>query len=407
MSANTFDPEAPLAGPPEPWAATDMPSLRDGPPYHMTEMIAAEAGLAQRVLARLAAPEGAAARLATVLRGAATAGTPIVLVGCGTSEHGALGAAEILRDALGGTGHPGRVGQGGAPVAVQAFEYALEPAPGGLVVGISHEGATAATNRALEAAHAAGSRVAIVTVTDRSPGAALADPGLVVTTEELDRSWGHTIGYLSPLLAATAVAGHVTGAAPDPSAAAALLAAGTTATAEAAADAIAGRLADARTLLVVASGADRTAARELVLKIEEASWLPSAMRDLETFLHGHLPATDATTGLVLVLTERRERAARVARAREALAAARVVGIRAAAILAEGVAADLDEALTPAGRIVVPEAPSLPAPVAALLGSATPLQLLTERIARARGTNPDPIRRDDPVYRDAAAAAEGG
>ena len=64
------------------------------------------------------------------------------------------------------------------------------------------------------------------------------------------------------------------------------------------------------------------------------------------------------------------------------------------------------ALTPAGRLVVPEAPELPAPVAALIGTATPLQLLTERLARARGTNPDLIRRDDPVYRGAADAADG-
>ena len=51
-----------------------------------------------------------------------------------------------------------------------------------------------------------------------------------------------------------------------------------------------------------------------------------------------------------------------------------------------------------------EAPDLPAPVAALLGTATPLQLLTERLARARGTDPDPIRRDDPRYRAAPDAA---
>jgi hypothetical protein len=56
-------------------------------------------------------------------------------------------------------------------------------------------------------------------------------------------------------------------------------------------------------------------------------------------------------------------------------------------------------------LIVDEARSLPAPVAALLGTATPLQLLTERIARARGTNPDPIRRDDPRYAEASAAAE--
>ena len=73
-----------------------------------------------------------------------------------------------------------------------------------------------------------------------------------------------------------------------------LLAAGTRD--EAGAEAIAARLGDARTLLVIGSGADRPAARELVLKVEEASWLPSAMRDLETFLHGHLPSVDESTG---------------------------------------------------------------------------------------------------------------
>jgi hypothetical protein len=61
-------------------------------------------------------------------------------------------------------------------------------------------------------------------------------------------------------------------------------------------------------------------------------------------------------------------------------------------------------LTPLGRLVVAESPTLPASVAALVSSVTPLQLLTERIARARGTNPDLIRRDDPTYRAAADAA---
>ena len=401
--SNPFDPEAPLAGAPDPWTWTSMPSLRDGPPYHMTEMIEAEAGLARRILGRLVAPDSAAARLADVIRAAGVAGNPIVIVGCGTSEHGALGAAEIIREAMGAAGLPSRPGQGGAPIAVQAFEAGIEPTPGGLVIGISHEGSTAATNRALETARAAGSRVAIITVSDRSPGAALADPGLVVTTEELDHSWCHTIGYLSPLLAATAIAGHVRDAAPSVDAAADLLAGG--ALDAGGAEAIAARLADARTLLVLGSGADRPAARELVLKVEEAAWLPSAMRDLETFLHGHLPSTDGTTGLVLILADRAGRAERLERARQALAAARVIGIRASAILAADVSAAIDPDLTPAGRLVVAEEPDLPSPVAALLGSATPLQLLTERIARARGTNPDPIRRDDPTYADAAAAAE--
>ena len=93
------------------------------------------------------------------------------------------------------------------------------------------------------------------------------------------------------------------------------------------------------------------------------------------------------------------------RARQALAAAAVLGVRSAAIIARDASSSIPDDLTPAGRLLVDEADSLPAPVAALLGTATPLQLLTERLARTRGTNPDPIRRDDPRYAAASAAAE--
>ena len=102
-------------------------------------------------------------------------------------------------------------GQAGTPVAVQAFEASLEDELGGsgaLVIGVSHEGGTWATNRSLEAARAAGATVALLTVSDRSPGASIAD--LVVATDELDQSWCHTVGYVSPMLAAVAVAGHLT-----------------------------------------------------------------------------------------------------------------------------------------------------------------------------------------------------
>jgi fructoselysine-6-P-deglycase FrlB-like protein len=286
-------------------------------------------------------------------------------------------------------------------VAVQAFELALDPPSSGLVIGISHEGATAATNRALEAAREAGARTAIVTVSDRSPGAALAD--VVVTTEELDQSWCHTVGYVSPLLAATAVGAALRGEAADAAGIRRLMADGARDTASA--EAMAATLADARHLIVIASGADRTAGRELTLKIEEAAWVPTAYRDLETYLHGHLPATGDATGLVLILADRRGRDDRSFRARQALAAANAVGVRCAAIVPAGAGDVLDSASTPAGRLVVPEAPTLPAAVAALLGTATALQLLTERIARARGTNPDPIRRDDPRYLAASARAE--
>lgn len=396
MANNDVDRNAPLPGPPDPWESTSAPSPRGGPPYHMTEMIAAEPALAERLLGRLAVPDGDVARLVAAIREVARAGDPITVTGCGTSEHGALGVAEILAEAMTDAGVAGP-----RPVAAQAFELALDPPARGLVIGISHEGGTAATNRALQAARAAGARTAIVTVSDRSPGAALAD--VVVPTGELDQSWCHTVGYVSPLLAATAVGAALRGAAADAAAIRRLMADGARDTASA--GAIAATLADARHLIVIASGADRTAGRELTLKIEEAAWIPTAYRDLETFLHGHLPATDETTGLVLILSDRRGLGDRSDRARQALAAANAVGVRCAAILSAAASSALEPGSTRAGRLVAPDAPALPAAVVALLGTATPLQLLTERIARARGTNPDPIRRDDPRYFAAAAQAE--
>src|SRR5207302_368915 len=87
---------------------------------------------------------------------------------------------------------------------------------------------------------------------------------------------------------------------------------------EEAAEDAARKLARARHIIIVASGADRVAGRELTLKIEEGPWIPSAYRDLETFLHGHLPATGGETGLVLIPSDRRRRAGRVGRVRHAV-----------------------------------------------------------------------------------------
>jgi glucosamine--fructose-6-phosphate aminotransferase (isomerizing) len=393
-----FDPEEPLAGAPDPWNFYPQPSVREGPPYHMTEMIAAEPFIARRILDRLADSHGPAGQLAGAIGQAASAGEPIVVTGCGTSEHAALAMVEILTEAIHAAGMHGGVG---SVIAAQAFELALDPPSRGLVIGVSHEGGTGATNRALAGAAAAGVRTAMITASGRSPGGELAE--ITVETVELDHSWCHTVGYVSPMIAATAIGAHLSARPVAGEDIVALLAAG--ARDEAGAEAIAARVADARTLLVIASGADRPAARELAIKVEEASWLPTTMRDLETFLHGHLPATDESTGLILILSDRDARADRLSRAREALAAAGVLGLRTSAILARDLDDEIEPSLTPAGRLLVEEAPSLPAPVAALLGTATPLQLLTERIARARGTNPDAIRRDDQRYRDAAAAAE--
>jgi fructoselysine-6-P-deglycase FrlB-like protein len=398
-----FDPDAQLPAAPDPWDHLPMPDLRDGPPWAMAEMIAAEPALAARIAGRLLA-DGTALALASAVREAAQAREPVIATGCGTSEHAAMATAAILRDGWQAAGLPGH-----GPTAAQAFELALDPPGGGLVIGVSHEGGTTATIAALEAARARGARTALITGSAGSPAAAAAD--IVLETLELDRSWCHTVGYVSPMVAAAVTTELLAGGSPQPAHLAARLAQGIEAAHAAGADgirqdaAIAGTVAGATQLLVIASGVDRVTARELVLKVEEAAWVPSAARDLETFLHGHLPATGPATPAILVLLERHGLPERTRRARQALRAAAATGIRAAAILGTEAAAAIPAELTPGGRIIVPEQPSMPGAAAALLGAAGPLQLVTLEIARARGTNPDPIRRDDPVYLRAAEVAD--
>ena len=256
-----------------------MPEARRAaPPYLMTEMIAAEPALTERLVAR-AAVQSAAATLAERVRAAAAGGQPIVTTGCGTSEHAAMAVAALLEDALGADA--ARI------TCVQAFELARRPPGSGVVLAVSHEGGTDATNAALRSAREAGATTGLVTVSDRSPGSALAE--LVVTTEEQDQSWCHTVGYLSPMVAGAVVAGTLGGAALDAIALRALLdAADVPPPPEGSAAALAG----CNRLLIAGSGIDYVSARELALKIEEGARLPAVAHQLETVRHGHLAAAD-------------------------------------------------------------------------------------------------------------------
>ena len=390
----TFDPETPLPGAPEPWASSTMPVLRDGPPFAMTEMIAAEPALAERLLARVAS-DPVLPYLSEAIR-AAAAGQPIVLTGCGTSEHAAMVAAALIDDALRSTGDPEATDP--RVSVVQAFELARRVPASGLVLAISHEGGTWATNEALRLSRAAGASTGLITVSLRSPGAEIAE--MTLATGEQDQSWCHTVGYLSPILAATAIAAELRAQPLDPSLAHGTLEAA--AASEPAAESIATALSKTTRLLLVGSGMDYAMARELALKVEEGARLPATAHPLETIRHGHLAAADEKTGLVMVLTDADgwgppllERSIAVLRSAQALAMP-------AALI---VAADLDPSvppeLTPAGRVVVTGPAELSRPVAAALATAIPMQLVAERLARARGANPDAIGREDP--RQAAAA----
>lgn len=394
-----LDPDAPLPGPPDPWAETDMPSPREGPPWHMTEMIEAEPRLAVRILDRLE-QDGSAARLAEAVREHARAGNTIAVVGCGTSEHGARAVAAILGEALDGRARTR---------SIQAFEAAVDTqrASGpALVIGISHEGATWATMRALEVARDGGATTALITVSRRAPAAAVAD--IVLETAELDQSWCHTVGYLSPIVAGMAVAAQLRSSTIDRGSVYAALVTGMVDVAVADAEAIARHLADRDRIVVIGSGVDRIAARELTLKIEEGTHIPAAFRDVETLLHGHLAGMDDRTGLVAIAADQSDVRARARRLGQALRAVAELGVPAGAIIEAAYDDAIDRELTPAGRIAVSVADTTMGPAAlALLATTTPLQLLTERLARERGVNPDPIRRDDPRYLRAAEAASAG
>jgi len=386
-----FDAAAILPGAPDPWASSTMPYPRPGPPFAMTEMIAAEPALAERV-ALLVHAQPALGSLARGIHQAATQHRAVWVTGCGTSEHAAMGVAAMLRTAL---------VEGGVPdpwvASVQAFELPPQVAPGAVVVGVSHEGGTAATNDALRAAREAGATTALITVSDRSPGAALGDH--LVLTQEQDQSWCHTVGYLSPLVAGAALAAAVGVGHLDALAVRGLLDAADHAPA---AEMAAGALAACDRLLVVGSAADYATARELALKVEEGARLPAAAHALETIRHGHLAAATSRTGLVLILTDVEHRGRALTDSASAiLRAAAALGMPAAAIVAADLGDDLPSELTPAGRLFVPLAEALPRQVSGLLGASIPLQLLTERLARQRGMNPDTLGREDP--RQAAAA----
>jgi glucosamine--fructose-6-phosphate aminotransferase (isomerizing) len=359
------------------WYDPDIfPELRDGPPWVMEEMIASQPELLEGI-----ATGADTAAVALTVR----AGRPLEVVGCGTSEHAAMGIAAILSEA-GQEAHPR-----------QALEAAVAPSGGGAMLAVSHEAGTWATGQAMIAARAAGARVGLVTATPAGELAGHADA--VLATPAKDRSWCHTIGYTSPLAAGLALTAAVGGPPVPAGAVSELVSAGIRARPQAAAAAAA--LAESSRLVVVACGADRVSGRELALKIEEATHLPTVMRDLETFLHGHLPAEGETTGLVLIACDRRSGDVIAHRARTLLRAAAAVGIRCAAIGTGGF-----DGLAAAGEITAASAPGLPAAAAALLGAAAPLQLLTLELALARGTNPDLIRREQAPYRTAAAIIEG-
>jgi len=132
-------------------------------------------------------------------------------------------------------------------------------------------------------------------------------------------------------------------------------------------------------LIVTGSGVDEITARELALKIEEGLHKPVTPLGLEKVLHGHLPAADRTTGIVVIRIDPTSAPQRDKRAADVRAA--VAELDMPAVTIDGL---------PAGH--------------PLLAGAIALQLLTYELVLAAGTNPDLIRREEAAYKAAASAA---
>lgn len=337
---------------------TFEPELRPGPPWVMEEMIWAQLDLPGQI-----ASSADAARLASHVRKAVDAGEPVLFTGCGTSEHAARAAQAIVADAFPDATLASR----------DAFETRLALPAGGLVVAISHEAGTAATLDAARGASDAGARVVLITAQpERAPAGV--EP---IRTPLHDRSWCHTVAYLSPLLLHACFAGL------GPRRARELIAAQLAARSQRHQNA--GRLASCGRLLVVGSGVDEITAAELALKVEEAARVPATPLGAEKVLHGHLPAADRDTGLVLLRFDPDHRGERDRRSADVAAAASVLDMPTVALGAR-------DAVTRAE---------------ALLAGAVALQLLTLELCLTAGTNPDLIRREQPLYRQVAEAARAG
>ena len=160
------------------WLTADFPELRDAPPWVMEEMIVAQPRLAAPILG---ADRPEVTRLRDEVAAAAAAGEPVVVTGCGTSEHAAMVVAELLTDSFRRAGFTTARAE-----ARQALDAALDPRPGGICLAISHDGGTRATQLALEAARARGATTGLITACADPSCAASAD--LVFVTPVPDDS---------------------------------------------------------------------------------------------------------------------------------------------------------------------------------------------------------------------------
>jgi glucosamine--fructose-6-phosphate aminotransferase (isomerizing) len=223
---------------------------------------------------------------------------------------------------------------------MQALEAVLAPPEADVLVCVSHEGDTALT---IEVARRFNGAVWLVTGTERSALADLADE-VVVCTPEVERSWCHTASYTCAVAAIDSLRGNDISWLPD--------------AVERALDTPAEPVRSDR-VLVIGSGPAWPTAQEAVLKLREGAWVAAEAYETEQLLHGYLAAVEPGARAYVLEGEGRaaERAYDAARALETI----------------GAEVTLLSTVHPVVDIVF-------------------FQLLTLATAEDRGIDPDPIRR---------------
>jgi glutamine---fructose-6-phosphate transaminase (isomerizing) len=239
--------------------------------------------------------------------------------------------------------------------AVQALELVLQPKrDADLLVVVSHEGETPVT---LDAARAWNGPRWLVTGRADGPIAELCDE-VIVCTPEIEESWCHTASYTVAVATIAALHGRDVSWLPG-----------------AVADALEAPLPEVGTqerFLVAGAGPDLPTAHEAVLKLREGAWVAAEAYETEQLLHGYLAAVDESVHAFVLEGE----GFAAERSGAAAAALRELGC--------------DVYLVPTRHPVV---------------DVVLFQRLTVEIAEARGREPDRIRRHDPRWIAAAAAAK--
>jgi fructoselysine-6-P-deglycase FrlB-like protein len=239
--------------------------------------------------------------------------------------------------------------------AVQALELVLRPErDADLLVIVSHEGETPLT---LAAAQAWPGPKWLVTGKADGPIAELCDE-VVVCTPRIEESWCHTSSYTAAVAAIASLHGEDISWLPS---------------------AVEERLAaplpevgEQERFLVAGAGGDLATAHEAVLKLREGAWVAAEAYETEQLLHGYLAAVDES-------------------------------VRAFVLEGDGVAAERAAAAAAALRELGCDVDLVPTrhPVVDVVL----FQRLTVEIAERRGREPDRIRRHDPRWIAAAAAAK--